>query len=128
MTTVGQPAPGERRPRAARERLCLAVDLGTTGLEVGLVSFTGRVAWSEQVGLRTVQLSDGTAEQDAEAWWDAVLGTARRAVSEVDPGGQTSRRSRAHRPVGEHRPRRRAGPAGGRLRHVDGHPGPPPRP
>lgn len=86
MTTVGQPAPGERRPRAARERLCLAVDLGTTGLEVGLVSFTGRVAWSEQVGLRTVQLSDGTAEQDAEAWWDAVLGTARRAVSEVDPG------------------------------------------
>ncbi len=62
------------------ERFVLAVDLGTGGPKVGLVSFTGSIAWSDHVPLETRLLPGGGAVQDASQWWDAVARTTRRAM------------------------------------------------
>ncbi len=59
----------------------LAVDLGTGGPKVGLVSLTGSVAWSEHTSVPTELLPRGGAVQDAAAWWEVVCGSARRAIA-----------------------------------------------
>jgi xylulokinase len=60
----------------------LAVDLGTGGPKVAVVSATGRIAaWGyEPVGF--TKLGDGAAEQDPRRWWSAVSGAARRALAD----------------------------------------------
>ena len=60
----------------------LAVDLGTGGPKVALVSSSGRIVASsfEPVALRL--LPGGGAEQDPEAWWSAVVSAARRVVAD----------------------------------------------
>jgi xylulokinase len=70
------------------ERFVLAVDLGTGGPKVGLVSFSGVVAWAEHLPVTTRLLPGGGAVQDAEAWWQLVAGAARRALASgvVEPG------------------------------------------
>jgi xylulokinase len=62
------------------EQFVLAVDLGTGGPKVGLVSMTGVIAWKEHQPVATHHRPDGTATQDAEEWWQLVLGGARRAI------------------------------------------------
>jgi xylulokinase len=66
--------------RAAADGFVLAVDLGTGGPKVAVVSPTGRIAASasEPVGLRL--LPGGGAEQDPGAWWSAIVRAARRAL------------------------------------------------
>ncbi|HEY5990423.1 MAG TPA: FGGY-family carbohydrate kinase [Streptosporangiaceae bacterium] len=61
-------------------RHVLAIDLGTTGLKVGLVSLTGEVAWSTGAELRTHRLAGGGAEQDAAEWWRVVSDAARAGL------------------------------------------------
>ncbi len=76
------------RPRHGRDdRYVLAVDLGTGGPKVGLVSLTGHIAWSEHLLVPTRLLPGGGAVQDAEGWWRVVTGSARRglAAGVVDP-------------------------------------------
>ncbi len=72
-------------PRASAtdrdERFVLAVDLGTGGPKVGLVSLTGRVAWHDHCPVETRWLPGGGAVQDAEVWWDLITDAARRAMS-----------------------------------------------
>jgi len=63
------------------ERVVLAVDLGTGGPKVGLVSLTGSVAWSDHVALGTRMLPGGGAVQDAGHWWDVIVDATRRAMS-----------------------------------------------
>jgi xylulokinase len=58
----------------------LAVDLGTTGIKVGLVSFSGELAWHADTTVATAHVGGG-AEQDAEAWWEIVSGFARESVA-----------------------------------------------
>jgi xylulokinase len=69
------------------DSLVLAVDLGTGGPKVALVSPTGRIAASasEPVALRL--LPGGGAEQDPAEWWSAIVVAARRALeqSSVSP-------------------------------------------
>jgi len=62
------------------ERFVLAIDLGTSGPKVGLVSTSGRVVdWSfEPVPL--LLLPDGGAEQDPDDWWRALVAASRRIV------------------------------------------------
>jgi xylulokinase len=62
-------------------RFVLAIDLGTTGLKVGLVSTTGDVAWTADADLSTSLLPDGGAEQDAEVWWQLVTDAARAGLA-----------------------------------------------
>ena len=59
----------------------LAVDLGTGGPKVGLVSLTGRLAWQSHTPVETRLLPGGGAVQDAGEWWTAVVSAARAALS-----------------------------------------------
>lgn len=59
----------------------LAVDLGTTGIKVGLVSLGGEIAWHANTTVATTYLDDGGAEQDADEWWRIVAGFARQAMA-----------------------------------------------
>ncbi len=69
------------------DALVLAIDLGTSGPKVALVSLAGQVlAW--QARPTKLLLSDhGGAEQDPEDWWQAIVGAARAvyAASGLDP-------------------------------------------
>jgi xylulokinase len=62
------------------ERYVLAIDLGTSGPKVGLVSMTGQVAgWSfEPVPL--IRPPEGGVEQDPEAWWQAIVAATGRVI------------------------------------------------
>jgi xylulokinase len=66
---------------ARRDRFVLAVDLGTGGPKVGLVSLAGAVAWSDHLRVATRLLPGGGAVQDADEWWRLVTEGARRALA-----------------------------------------------
>jgi xylulokinase len=59
----------------------LAVDLGTSGAKVALITAQGRlVGWeSEPIGLLIT--ADGGAEQSPEEWWQAFLSSTRRLLA-----------------------------------------------
>lgn len=65
----------------------LAVDLGTGGPKVGLVSLAGRIAWAEHHAVETRFGDGGAAEQDAQLWWRIIVDAARRGLASgvVDP-------------------------------------------
>jgi xylulokinase len=63
-------------------RFVLAVDLGTGGPKVGLVSTCGEILWWEHRPVATRRKPGGAATQDAEEWWRLVVeGTRRGLVS-----------------------------------------------
>ncbi|HEX6712548.1 MAG TPA: FGGY-family carbohydrate kinase [Thermoleophilaceae bacterium] len=64
----------------AAEHYALAVDLGTGGPKVGLVSLTGKLAWFEHLRVHTRTTPDGGAEQDAAEWWELIGASARRGL------------------------------------------------
>jgi len=76
--TVSDPD-GAGSPAPAQD-VVLAVDLGTGGPKVALVSATGRIESSafEPVGTRL--LPGGGAEQDPAAWWAAITSASRRVL------------------------------------------------
>ena len=61
----------------------LAVDLGTGGPKVAVLSATGRIVAHafESVGIDLTD--DGGAEQSPRAWWEAIVFSARRALAEA---------------------------------------------
>ena len=63
------------------DRWVLAVDLGTGGPKVGLVSLTGVIACVEHLPVPTDLGPDGQATQDAGLWWDLICASARRAIN-----------------------------------------------
>ncbi len=71
----------------AADRFCLAIDLGTGGPKVGLVSMTGAIAWKEHTPVETGRTAGGGAVQDASAWWEVISDSSRRALSSgvIDP-------------------------------------------
>ena len=62
------------------DQFVLAVDLGTGGPKVGLVSLTGAIACSEHLPVETRRGPGGAATQDADAWWQLIVASARKAV------------------------------------------------
>jgi xylulokinase len=60
----------------------LAIDLGTSGPKVALVSATGRVRGGEFNPIRLELLPGGGAEQDPAEWWQAISAACRRLVAE----------------------------------------------
>jgi len=66
---------------ARHEQFALAVDLGTGGPKVGLVSLTGAMAWSDHVAIPTRLLPGGGAVQDAEEWWRVIVDATHRALA-----------------------------------------------
>jgi xylulokinase len=60
----------------------LAVDLGTGGPKVALLSATGRIAAHAFAPVGVTLSDDGGAEQSTQAWWEAIVSSARRALAD----------------------------------------------
>ncbi len=75
---------GTGETAALDEQYVLAVDLGTGGPKVAVVSTAGRIVAhaTEPVGLHL--LEGGGAEQDPDEWWSAIAAASRRALADVD--------------------------------------------
>ncbi len=58
----------------------LAIDLGTSGPKVGLVSTRGDLRGGEFEPVRLRLQPNGGAEQDPEEWWTAIVAAARRLL------------------------------------------------
>jgi len=63
------------------ERFVLAVDLGTGGPKVGLVSLSGDIAFKEHHSVETRLVPGGGAVQDPEDWWQIIARMTRRALA-----------------------------------------------
>jgi xylulokinase len=63
------------------DRYVLAIDLGTTGLKVGIVSTTGQIVWTADAQLTTTWLPHGGAEQDADEWWRLITDAAKAGIA-----------------------------------------------
>src|SRR5512141_329266 len=73
------------------EKLILAVDLGTSGMKVALITVTGKVIGWEAAPVQLIITPDGGAEQSPEEWWQALLSAAGRLVQrEPDAGRRVS--------------------------------------
>jgi xylulokinase len=70
------------------ESLILAVDHGTSGMKVALISVTGRVLAWESEPVRLIITPDGGAEQDPNEWWAAFLSAAGRLVKREPDAGR----------------------------------------
>src|ERR1043165_9511413 len=62
------------------EKLILAVDLGTSGMKVALITVGGRVLGWESEPVRLILTADGGAEQSPDEWWQAFLSAAGRLI------------------------------------------------
>ncbi|HMJ54152.1 MAG TPA: FGGY-family carbohydrate kinase [Polyangiaceae bacterium] len=58
----------------------LAVDLGTSGMKVALVTLRGEVLGLESQGIGLELTADGGAEQSPEEWWQAFLAVSTRLL------------------------------------------------
>jgi xylulokinase len=67
-------------PDSPREEFVLAVDLGTGGPKVALVSSRGTIVASASERVELHLLPGGGAEQDPAAWWAAIVVAARSAL------------------------------------------------
>ncbi|MBP6177287.1 MAG: FGGY-family carbohydrate kinase [Anaerolineales bacterium] len=63
-----------------QEKLILAIDLGTSGMKVALISVSGKVLGWEAEPVRLILTPDGSAEQSPEEWWQAFLSAAGRLM------------------------------------------------
>ena len=99
----------------------LAIDLGSGALKVGAVSLTGEIAAVAQRDYETERLPGGGADPGRRGLVGAWSASWPRSVLKGD-SGRAGRRGLLHRPVGEHRSRRRGGRAGRPLRDVARHP------
>lgn len=65
----------------AEAPLCLAVDLGTGGPKVGLVTLRGEVLDSQVHSVATLRGDDGSATQDAAEWWNLIVASTRALLA-----------------------------------------------
>jgi xylulokinase len=77
-----RPAPGPRRRPGipAGERVIVAVDLGTSGAKVALVTTGGRILGYELQPVRLLLGPGGAAEQDPHEWFGAICTGLRRLL------------------------------------------------
>ncbi len=71
----------------AEEKLILAIDLGTSGMKVALITVTGKVIGWEAEPLRLIITPEGGAEQSPEEWWQAFLSAAGRLMKRNPEAG-----------------------------------------
>ncbi|MBN1231324.1 MAG: FGGY-family carbohydrate kinase [Anaerolineales bacterium] len=63
------------------EKLILAVDLGTSGMKVALISVAGKVIGWESESVKLLITPDGGAEQIPEEWWQAFMTASGRLIA-----------------------------------------------
>ncbi|MFO1541434.1 MAG: FGGY-family carbohydrate kinase [Chloroflexota bacterium] len=64
----------------------LGIDVGTTQVKVGAVTFAGRVLGIGRSGYPVERPRPGWAEQDPDAWWAAIVAATRAALAAAPPG------------------------------------------
>ncbi len=69
---------------AAAERCALAVDLGSSGLKVGVTTLRGDVLAVAEASLQTEHTPNGGATQDAAQWWTRVRELAHSVLADID--------------------------------------------
>jgi xylulokinase len=74
------------RPIDSADPHVLAVDLGTGGPKVAILASTGRIVAHAFQAVGIDLTADGGAEQSPQAWWDAIVASARQALSESGVG------------------------------------------
>ena len=60
--------------------IILAVDLGTSGMKVALITVSGKVLGWESEPVKLILTPDGGAEQSPDEWWAAFLSAAKRLL------------------------------------------------
>jgi len=70
------------------EKLILAVDLGTSGMKVALITISGKVLGWEAKPVRLILTPDGGAEQSPEEWWQAFLSAAGKLIKREPDAGR----------------------------------------
>jgi xylulokinase len=70
------------------EKLILAIDLGTSGMKVALITVSGKVVGWEAEPVRLIITPDGGAEQSPDEWWQAFLSAAGRLIKRNQDAGQ----------------------------------------
>ncbi|MFQ5652545.1 MAG: FGGY-family carbohydrate kinase [bacterium] len=65
---------------APQDKYILAIDLGTSGPKVALVSATGSVAAYEFEQTQVILIDQGGAEQDPAQWWQAIKKACQRLL------------------------------------------------
>ena len=98
----------------------LAVDLGTGGPKVAVVSESGTILASAFVPVATRLLPGGGAEQDPEEWWQAVVSAARSVLERRRRRRRSHRRGGVHGAVVGHGGSRHRRCAAATRRHMDG--------
>jgi xylulokinase len=63
------------------EPTILAVDLGTSGMKVALITVSGKVLGWEAEPVQLYVTPDGGAEQSPDEWWGAFLSAAKRLLA-----------------------------------------------
>ena len=71
------------------DKLILAVDLGTSGMKVALVTIDGHVLGWEVEPLWLILTPDGGVEQNPAEWWQAFISAASRLIRRVPDAGRT---------------------------------------
>ena len=69
------------------EKLILAIDLGTSGMKVALITVSGKVIGWECEPVRLIITPDGGAEQSPDEWWAAFLSAAGRLIKREQDAG-----------------------------------------
>ncbi|MEP7133424.1 MAG: FGGY-family carbohydrate kinase [Chloroflexota bacterium] len=72
----------------ANEKLILAVDLGTSGMKVALITVSGKVIGWESEPVRLILTPDGGAEQSPDEWWQAFLSATKMLIKKNQDAGQ----------------------------------------
>ena len=62
------------------EPIILAVDLGTSGMKVALITISGKVLGWETEPIQLMHTPDGGVEQSPDEWWGAFLSASKRLI------------------------------------------------
>ncbi len=62
------------------EPIILAVDLGTSGMKVALITVSGKVLGWETEPIKLMLTPDGGVEQSPDEWWAAFLSASKRLI------------------------------------------------
>jgi xylulokinase len=82
MLRGAAPGGGAGASSGSDETFVLAVDLGTGGPKVAVVSSSGGILASASMPVALRLLPHGGAEQDPQEWWTATCAAARRALED----------------------------------------------
>ena len=69
------------------EKLILAIDLGTSGMKIALITVSGKVIGWESELVHLIITPDGGAEQSPDEWWGAFLSAAGRVLKKNQDAG-----------------------------------------